>query len=173
MLIQDDLKYQIKANELGTAAAKFFYLAPDSGIVMVRRPLNRTDPEFPASAVFLFTITATDQVPVNSKTSEASVSITVTAGGDDRPPRFDLTLYRADITENYAVNSTVVNTRATDPDGNGKVNYCFIVVFILYYFFFLEVVDKCFICLLGSFTQIFINFVLLLFALSLLTKFRI
>lgn len=32
---------------------------------------------------------------------------------------FDLSLYRTEITENYGINSTVINTNAVDPDNNG------------------------------------------------------
>ena len=117
--LQDDLKYYIKTDQLGDLASKFFHLDADSAIMRVRRPLNRTDPESPANSVFVFAITVEDQVPVNSKTGEASVSITVTSG--DRPPKFDLSVYRSSITENDVINSTVVRTRAVDPDGNGQV----------------------------------------------------
>lgn len=113
--------YKIRDDQLGKVAAKFFYLEPETGIMSVRRPLNRTDADFPASSVFQFTILAEDQVPVNKKTGEASVSITVTSGDSDRPPVFDLQLYSTEITENYNINSTVINTRARDPDNNGQV----------------------------------------------------
>lgn len=120
---QDELKYSIKNDSLGEIASKFFYLEPTTGVVTIRRALNRTDPEFPANAQFLFAIIATDQVPINQKSTEASVSIRVTTGGD-RPPVFDLSLYNTEIDENYGINSTVINTRAVDPDNNGgQVRY--------------------------------------------------
>ena len=118
MILQDVLRYTIKNDTLGETASKFFYLEPSTGIVTIRRALNRTDPEFPANAQFLFAIIATDQVPINQKSAEASVSIRVTTGGD-RPPVFDLPVYRTNIDENSGINSTVINTRAVDPDNNG------------------------------------------------------
>lgn len=76
------MRYTIKDDQLGAVASKFFYLEPSTGVVTVRRPLNRTDPEFPANSQFLYTIIATDQVPVNQRSAEASVSIFVTTGKD-------------------------------------------------------------------------------------------
>lgn len=92
----------------------------DTGVVSLRRPLNRTDPEFPANSIFSFRIVVSDQVPTNQKSGEASVSITVVEGGD-AAPRFNLGVYSVDINENYGVGAVVVNTRAVDPDNDGQV----------------------------------------------------
>lgn len=61
------------------------------------------------------------KVPVNQKSGEASVTIIVTSTDNDRPPRFQLDLYRTEITENFSNGSTVINTNAIDPDRDGQV----------------------------------------------------
>jgi len=75
LFLQDDLRYTIKDSALGRRASRFFYLNPETAVVTVRRPLNRTDPEFPPNSIFQFVVEAKDQVWCDHNSCFAAVVV--------------------------------------------------------------------------------------------------
>ena len=103
--LQDKLRYALIGDD---EDENLFYLNPDRGVLTLRRPLSTS-----SSSQFDFKVSARDQ-RANERTAEATVSITVSR--DQQPPRFIGAPYKADVSENVAVNSTVTRVIAQDPD---------------------------------------------------------
>lgn len=106
------MKYSLIGDDEDRA---FFYLNPDSGILTLRKSLATS-----SSSQFDFSVHVTDQRS-DEKTAEASVSISITR--DQLPPQFIAAPYTAEVSENQAVNTSVLKVTAQDPDPQGQLMF--------------------------------------------------
>jgi protocadherin Fat 4 len=110
---QDTLYYSLIGDEV---SQKYFYVDPMTGIVSLKKTI--TDD---TNLQYELLIQASDRT--DSEGSQMSTTrVTVTVPRDQNPPRFSGT-YQTRLTENAAVNSSVINIRATDVDRKGDMMY--------------------------------------------------
>lgn len=117
-----DVIYAIEGNVDG------FAVDPVSGLLTALRVFDREQQiRDTGSDTVTFQVSATDGGLPAPRRGLATVHVVV-LDINDEPPVFNLPVYEAAIAENVAVNSTVLQVSAADPDSgrNGSVTYYFV-----------------------------------------------
>ena len=109
------ISYSISDQESGS-----FSIEPNSGAIVISRPLDREDRE-----VYVLTVTARDNgIPVMSDTTDVEIVI---VDVNDNKPVFTQSSYRGSVGEDSIPGTSVLEILATDRDQdlNGRIVYTF------------------------------------------------
>ncbi|XP_037778261.1 cadherin-23-like [Penaeus monodon] len=96
----------------GNTPDEAFFVEPVSGEISIQRPLSYIDTP---TSTYTLTVRATD---VGKPPRHSDVRVFVTVGRDtNRPPRFRQRRYEAEVPEDAAAGTVVLQMSASDPDG--------------------------------------------------------
>ncbi|XP_076811022.1 protocadherin-16-like isoform X2 [Clavelina lepadiformis] len=103
----------------GKDEMSYFHIDPNTGVISLAKELDRE-----RATVHHLNISATDSSALNQLTSYESLVIHV-SDVNDIAPRFEQSVYQAQVTESQSSGVIVVRVRATDEDSgkNGKLTY--------------------------------------------------